>query len=397
MSDIVNSLTLLLEEDPDIWPWGIILLLLVWLPGLVYCQTDAVSDGRWTKRIYIFSMFPFLMAWEGLVSIIRQNYQSRAIFKKMKLFEIMFEANLEFMASGTLIILEIKADWIAYVCAGFSTLSIFYGVWSATGSLAESQRQIKEVKVAGRLLEVLLISRFPFAFVYAMSRIYSSQSIAFLVLILLMVSPPSAIESMYILNDGPNVRITTYGQASGIEDKIWFWVYPPTFLRIHYNKLYMIPFVAIRLIPNLFILAVCLYVYAEAELYTGRDKPLFEQIVFVYIFLIQQTLLTVLYIIFPFKPDLFYLENTSYHADKGEEEDVEEAGDVADHIEPLNFFAIHDEADGYVPVDVGRDEAGDAVVKQDAKLNANYIKKQDSMDKLESQPIKHEGHKQHNS
>ena len=75
---------------------------------------------------------------------------------------------------------------------------------------------------------------------------------------------------------------------------------------------------------------------------------MFEKIVFVYIFLIQQTLLAVLYIIYPLSPDLHIPSKMTSGTADDEEEEKEKAAsdDVPNNTDLSQNYLANKDANG---------------------------------------------------
>ena len=247
-------------------------------------------------KVFAFLLFPFFLIWKALLSIWNRKSSNIEAFQSIKKFEILLEANCQVAVSGLVIMDGIGNGWIQYVSFSFSLISLMHGVWSLTENMADSSAHIKTIKKMGRLRSTMTITSAPLAFVNLIWKRKNTKThvVIYICMLLLSFLLIKFREMVYIIVPQFTKNVVLPRDKS-------FW------------KLWLI------ILPDILLLVWGLYVYIDARIViTG----LFEQIVFVYLFLIEQTLLVVFNTLHLTYPDLFYLEKTD--DDAADEDDVEE-------------------------------------------------------------------------
>ena len=261
--------------------YGGFILSCVWLPGPFYANVRARQSEY---DVFLFDcflpilLFPIYIVLEGVKSLCKRESSNIEAFQDLKKYEILFEANCQVIVSGLVILDGISNHWIQYVSFSFSLLSLMHGVWSLTENMADNSAHIKTLKKMGRALYTLMIIRAPLAAVISILRLkhaLDTQDETFFISLLIPLS-------WYLL----------------------MFIFSILYRLL--DDMTLIPCPVCQMVSEMFLLVWGLYIYFEDKIViTG----LFEQIVFVYIFLIEQTLLVVFHTIFLTNPHLFYLEN----------------------------------------------------------------------------------------
>ena len=199
--------------------FGILVLLLVWAPGVGWyfeskreTATDVVIAG------YQIIVFPFLMIYSGIISIItrdgRDKLEAKNRFEVMKRLEVILESSFQQILNTGLILFGINVGVMAYVSLFFSTVSFLGGLFSATAAHVKRQKFIK-IKMVGKVLITLLITRaFPFFIVsFWMEDFRRMTFFGYLVTSIIMFELIN--ESIYLLSKGRQ-RISSTQQISRI-------------------------------------------------------------------------------------------------------------------------------------------------------------------------------------
>ena len=284
------------------------------------------------------------------------------MFEEMKSFEVLLESLWQLDLNVLLIVRGINKGYVAYISVTFSALSLLYGVFQQTE--AKDQEEIKQIKFPGRLLVTLLIIRLPLSLTFGDPIMFEHEHIILDIIMMCIPIVHAADEILTLIF--AQTRTIAHDQGNRLQ-RTRFILLQPTFVDLRRSKLYLIPYIFAKLIPNIVILVFTLswcireelFLYVSGEPGDGYLSILLDRILFVYSFLIIQTLLTVLYTLYLCKQDWFFIpashEEDDVEADGAElerlgdegdkDEDTEAAGVVGNPLQQENSVEsqFHDE------------------------------------------------------
>ena len=365
-TDFLNGLGLLYTEN---WLYGVCILLCIWIPGICCSLSNQNVTNPW-KELLTLTGFPFLMIFNGILSLVgcdqAKSKKAEQDFLDMKRFELMFEAPMQLMLNASLIARKINNGWFAYLSFSFSMLSAIVGAIGLTGSLAEEQKNIKDIQPLGRLMVTLIIARPPFAAIFFCYLIHDADVSPELFVIAVGIFCLSIVyffeENIYLFGNRlvTGQRITRHDQTNILRLKIKFWILQPTFASLRHSLLYSVVFIFTKILPNLAITGFSVHTYLKFELINSKSVTdaygWFDKVVFTYIFLVLQVVFSILHCIYPCKPELFFTE-----ASPSDDEDL---GDIelgcGAEDEPNSIESARDLSDGdYRIIELGSEAAED--------------------------------------
>ena len=350
VTDFLNGISFLFTEN---WQAGVLTLFFVWFPAPWHVLTVKSSEG-FCKRCLTLICFPFQMIFNGILSLASRCDQAKSKkaeqdFLDMKRFELLLEALPQLILNMALRMLEINNGWIAVLSGNFSMLSVISGVIGLTGSLAEDQKNIKNIRLLGRLMVILILvlvlGRLPFAaaFFHPEFPLEFKAAVAVVSCYSLVLNVE---ENLYLFfyQSGLGQRITRHDQTNSLGLKIKFWILQPTFVSLRHSWLYYVIFLITKLLPNFAITGFLAFSFLAGQLNGGSvtDAIGWFDVVCLSLLIVLPVVLSILHCIYLFKPEWFFTEAS--------QSDAEDLGDIklgcGAEDEPDSIESARERSDG---------------------------------------------------